>query len=210
MYDEKYFREYDFKKQYPYFHATAVTLVKYIKPKKVLDIGCGMGFFVYAFCELGIDAYGIDISEYAISQSPVKERLTRIDITKDKIAIPSNTFDLVTMMQSIEHLPSIDNVLNEIGRILKPNGMVYITAPSKYSKGAYADPTHINIHSRREWERMFRNHNFKVNNKMVIDLEGEFPFGPIDRKLPKFIRKTYLIRWIAVKTGCKFLLKVEK
>ena len=42
------------------------------KNDKVLDVGCAKGYLVYDFHQAGIDAYGVDISKYALSKCPKK------------------------------------------------------------------------------------------------------------------------------------------
>src|ERR1700675_4264980 len=51
-----------------FFGTIADHIVKDIGPRTVLDAGCAMGFLVEALRDRGVDAFGIDISEYAISQ----------------------------------------------------------------------------------------------------------------------------------------------
>src|SRR5215470_14517740 len=50
------------------FHGIADQVVRSLQPRKVLDAGCAKGFLVEALWERGVEAYGIDISEYAISE----------------------------------------------------------------------------------------------------------------------------------------------
>lgn len=50
------------------FSTYADRIKKEIAPARTLDVGCAIGFMVEALHDKGIEAYGIDISEYAISQ----------------------------------------------------------------------------------------------------------------------------------------------
>src|SRR5437867_12330579 len=50
------------------FRAMAESIDRTIKPKRVLDAGCAKGFLVESLRDRGIEAFGIDISEYAISE----------------------------------------------------------------------------------------------------------------------------------------------
>ena len=52
-----------------FFDGIAEKIVQEINPRTVLDAGCAMGFLVEGLRKRGVDAYGIDISEYAISQA---------------------------------------------------------------------------------------------------------------------------------------------
>lgn len=53
-----------------FFGDVAEELNRSLKPCTVLDVGCAIGFLVEAFWRRGVRTYGIDISEYAISQVP--------------------------------------------------------------------------------------------------------------------------------------------
>ena len=78
-YDEAYYKKYDIgSKQVNYlestelrqFHASvARDVVANYHPRTVLDAGCAMGVLVSEFRKLGVDAYGVDYSEYAVNNS---------------------------------------------------------------------------------------------------------------------------------------------
>ena len=51
-----------------FFQGIAEQIISDIEPKTVLDAGCAKGFLVEALRDKGVDAFGIDISKYAISQ----------------------------------------------------------------------------------------------------------------------------------------------
>ena len=53
-----------------FFAGIADAIVAGTAPRTVLDAGCGIGFLVEELRKRDVDAYGIDISEYAISQVP--------------------------------------------------------------------------------------------------------------------------------------------
>jgi len=53
-----------------FFGRIADVVVAKLAPRTVLDAGCGIGFLVAALRERGVEAFGIDISDYAISQVP--------------------------------------------------------------------------------------------------------------------------------------------
>ena len=64
--------------------------------KKVLDIGCGFGFLVEDLRSWGVDAYGIDFSEYAVSvaNSPY---VTQAEAVSHAKSLKVNEYDLITM-----------------------------------------------------------------------------------------------------------------
>jgi 2-polyprenyl-3-methyl-5-hydroxy-6-metoxy-1,4-benzoquinol methylase len=65
------------------FVQKALTLSVDLSGKKVLVVGCAYGFLVQYLISLGVDAYGMDISSYAVSQSPVPDKLIVGDVRLD-------------------------------------------------------------------------------------------------------------------------------
>jgi len=70
-----------------------------------------------------------------------------VDIETEKIPFPDEYFDLVTSIETLEHLYSPLKALKEISRVLKPLGLFYMTAPNPiYKDGpAFRDPTHVSV-----------------------------------------------------------------
>jgi len=167
LYNEDYFKgnlhtSSDIKRASLYFEPIVYSLNSIIKPSKVLDIGCAKGFLVSLFHNLNIDAYGIDISSYAINHSSetIRKNLSVLDIEKDNLLFPDNHFDLLTMIEVLEHLhfSSMDHILREIKRVLKPNGYICLTLPTK--KEEKQDVTHINLHPKPFWIKLFKENGF--------------------------------------------------
>lgn len=92
------------------------------KGDKVLDVGSAKGYLIYDFINLGIDAYGIDISKYAIDCSPpeIRWRLKEGD-AKDLYKYKDKQFDLVISINTIHNLKEDDcrKAIREIQRVGK-------------------------------------------------------------------------------------------
>ncbi|HIP33321.1 MAG TPA: class I SAM-dependent methyltransferase [Bacteroidia bacterium] len=165
IYDKNYFNGktsnykggYKYEVYYPFHKAVAEGIFEIFKPRKILDVGCAMGYLVKAFQELGVDACGIDISEYAIKNGVVRNL-----ILGDATSIPfkDGSFDLVIALDLIEHLKNPEEFISEVYRILKPNRYFVVKTCSPSSKDAKADPTHVTILTEKEWETMFKRFNF--------------------------------------------------
>lgn len=100
------------------------------RPGHVLDVGCGTGFFLFAMRQAGWITTGVEPNPYASHFA--RERL-QLDVhTADLIeaALPAETFDLVTLWDSLEHTPSPTAVLRETKRLLKPGGYLAISLPN--------------------------------------------------------------------------------
>lgn len=178
----------DLGMEYGYYLTIAETFVKdknynKIKFQNVLDLGCNRGFIVKAFRDMEIDAYGCDISYQAISKSPpeIRNYLLLVDIAKDKLPFEEGTFDLITMLDVVEHLPQFELLLSELKRVLRSGGLIYISTPSTITSLNCDDPTHINVHSKKYWIKLLTEHGF--------DLIGEFPKEQRNKAL-SFLKKS--------------------
>ncbi len=105
---------------------------KKFRPKRILDIGCGSGYFGYLLKEIdrNVKITGFDISKHAISQAKTYDKAYSLDIDKQNIPEESNYFDMVTCADVLEHVYDVDHCLEEIKRVLKPGGKAVITAPN--------------------------------------------------------------------------------
>lgn len=102
----------------------------YFKPgKKLLDIGCGAGFFLKAAQEEGWKAEGIEISTLAVRYA---RNIVGINVhngsLKETVYLPQ-TFDIITLFDLLEHLLDPLETLKDIHRILKEGGIVIISTP---------------------------------------------------------------------------------
>jgi ubiquinone/menaquinone biosynthesis C-methylase UbiE len=105
-----------------------------LKPTdKVLDIGCGKGFLVndlISFCQ--IDAYGVDISEYALQHSmkAVAGRLHLQDMRK--LIFPDHTFDAILCINTLHNLPKVEAyiAIQEMNRVVKLKKNIFIQVDS--------------------------------------------------------------------------------
>ena len=97
---------------------------------RLLDIGCALGFFLELARDDGWDVQGLEISKYAYNYAKNMLKLPVINKTLEKSGFKSNSFDVVTMFDIIEHLPDPKSTLKEIRRLLKPNGLLVITTPN--------------------------------------------------------------------------------
>jgi SAM-dependent methyltransferase len=154
-----------------YHELLAKCLNEVLSPRKVLDIGCSKGFLVLAFHRLGIDSYGLDISSYAVSKSPLKIRnkLSVLNIEKDKIPFPDDYFDLVTMLGVIEHLQDFEFPLKEIKRVLKPGGFFFMITPDANPE---KDPKgiHINVNPSHFWLDALKRKGLITDDETLIDI----------------------------------------
>jgi SAM-dependent methyltransferase len=99
---------------------------------RVLDIGCGMGGILEDLAKLDCETFGIEPNPDAAKMCKEKGLNVECGLVEDMI-YPKDSFDVVLLFHVIEHLHSPKKVLDEISRILKPGGHVFIWCPNAQS-----------------------------------------------------------------------------
>lgn len=154
LFDKEYFEEAQGSNYFgyvdlPVFKRRAEEILK-LNPKRVLEIGCAKGFTVRHMCDLGIDAYGVDISAWALKNcdESVKNRLQWADVTAD-LPFGDKTFDLVVSWDVLEHIKEahLFTAVREIVRV-GVNQRHWITC-EEYQIGC--DATHFTIRPYSWW-----------------------------------------------------------
>lgn len=103
---------------------------EYTSGTNLLDIGCAQGFFLFSASQAGYTTKGIEISQDAAEYA---RREFGLDIEAkpfEELRFPENHFDVVTLWQVLEHVPYPLAILKEVNRILKPRGLVVVSAPN--------------------------------------------------------------------------------
>jgi len=96
---------------------------------RVLDVGCGSGAVLEALSER-FEAYGTDTSRLAIDLSHQRGLTNAFCCTLEMFPHPEFRFDLITLLDVIEHVDDDRGVLKEAHRYLKPGGWALVTVPA--------------------------------------------------------------------------------
>lgn len=103
---------------------------------KLLDIGCGSGFFLNYMKELGWDVYGIEPDQKAADYAKSVLKLKNIySENLEEADFEERDFDAITMSHVIEHLVEPVKILNRCFGLLKPGGSLVITSPNTAALG---------------------------------------------------------------------------
>ena len=132
----------------------------HIKRKKLLDIGCWTGQFIQLALNDAKITYGIDPGKKAINFAQKKYPQAHLEVaTAQKLPFRNNTFDVITFLEVIEHLPKEDETgaLNEIYRVLKKNGTLVLSTPSSHPTPILLDPAYFLIGHRHYSEKQLKN-----------------------------------------------------
>jgi len=101
--------------------------------KSALDIGSNFGLFTELLKNKGYDAYGIDVNKDKVSWAKKNAKAKYSFGTAEKIPFKKNSFDVILLLATLEHILDRGKALKEINRVLKPGGKVIITLPNTFS-----------------------------------------------------------------------------
>ncbi len=115
------------------FDQRLVAMARHQPHGRVLDVGCGPGFFLEAATARGYEAFGVDPSAYAVELARRRfGHRVQVGVLETADYVPG-TFDVVTAFDAFEHVYDPNRFLAAAARLLRPGGVVVITTPDRTS-----------------------------------------------------------------------------
>lgn len=114
-----------------------------IANKKILDVGCGGGILTESMAKHGGLVTGIDISTDIIEIAEHHARQAELNITylcttiEELCYEQENTYDIVTCMELLEHVPSPTSVINACNHLIKPSGLFFLSTINRNLKSYF-------------------------------------------------------------------------
>ena len=143
---------------------------KYRKNNKLLDVGCGVGYFLYEAQKRGWEVYGTEYTNDAIKICQEKN----INVSKGVLE-PKNyeleKFDVITSFEVIEHINNPIDELTNFYKILRKGGLVYVTTPNfnsllryrlKSDYNVICFPEHLSYYTPNTLNKVFTRVGFKT------------------------------------------------
>jgi len=137
---------------------------------KLLDVGCGPGFFLDEARRAGWDVQGLDLSKWAQTYAREHFGIEVLTGALEEAGFPERSFDVIVMNDVLEHLEDPKSTIRHARKILKNDGVLYVSTPdidSALSRLLGARWWGINLFhlvyfSRTTLEKMFEEVGFKV------------------------------------------------
>ena len=108
--------------------------------KQVLDIGCGGGILAEAMATAGASVTGIDLAEKSLKVAKLHQLESGVSVTYECISaealaarLPAS-FDVVTCMEMLEHVPDPQSVVRACAALVKPGGHVFFSTINRNPK----------------------------------------------------------------------------
>lgn len=151
-YNEQYFQRMGRRATYKPRLFSISKIIRKDNPKTILDVGCGHGFLVKRCRAKGIEAWGVDFSDFAGSEIPDYFKKT----PATELPFPDNYFDVVVSTDVLEHIyeNELDKVYSEMKRVLKQNGKIFAVVAEKVEK-SHVFNTHVTVHPLSWWKEKF-------------------------------------------------------
>jgi len=108
--------------------------------KKVLDIGCGGGILCEAMAHRGAIVNGIDMGEAPLSVARLHLLESKLSVDYEKITAEAlalreaGTYDIVTCLEMLEHVPNPASIIQACATLVKPNGHVFFSTIHRNAK----------------------------------------------------------------------------
>lgn len=137
---------------------------------EILDIGAGTGDFLLAAKKRGWKISGVEPNSLARKLAEEKG----LELVEDTSFLSASFFDVITMWHVLEHVPDLDSQINELTRLLKPDGLLVIAVPNfksydaqvyKEHWAAYDVPRHLYHFSPSSLKLIFERKGFKLMNQ---------------------------------------------
>lgn len=136
-----------------FFAGVADGIARDFEPATAFDAGCAMGFLVEALRQRDVDASGLDVSEYAISQvDPSVAEHCRVGSLTEPLP---GRYDLITCIEVLEHIPP-DEVDQAIDNLCAASDQLLIST----TPGDYGEPTHFNVQPPENWSAKLAQRGF--------------------------------------------------
>jgi len=183
-----------------------------IKGKRILDVGCGGGILCESLALEGAEVVGIDLAEAGLEVAKLHLLESGLDVNYQKITAEefaesnAETFDIVTCMEMLEHVPEPSSIIKSCSKLVKPQGRVFFSTinrnPKSYFFAIVGAEYVLNLLPKgtHNYEKFIRPSEIDIwarrNNLSISSMIG-MTYNPITKKykLEKDVSVNYLTHY---------------
>ena len=182
-----------------YYHERQRLVLAFLSGRQggtLLDAGCGPAVMTDALLDRGYEYHGVDLSDAMIAEARrrVRDRRARFEVADiQDLPYPNQSFDVVLALGVLEYVPDLDRAIDEIARVLRPDGtyvfsMLNRSSPYRAVERAFVtngQPACKNF-SLGYADGLLRRHGLVRNDSHYYDFNLLVP--PLDRRVPRVAR----------------------
>ena len=131
----------------------------FVAGKRVLDIASGEGYGTHILAQSAAHVTGVDISPEAVANATQKyagDRIAFLQGSAATIPLPDAAVDVVVSFETLEHLSEQEDMLSEIRRVLRQDGLLVISTPNKPLYSRQGDNFHVKELCREEFVALLK------------------------------------------------------
>lgn len=186
-FDESYWKEQSHYRKYEDYRAALLATQKWYEgllrlvghrlpaSGRHLDAGCGHGAVVHMMAARGLEAHGVDASEWVIEEARAfAPRLAdRFEVADLSHSLGfDGRFDLITSLEVVEHLDDPQAAVSRMAEALAPGGVLVLSTPNPINKiprndPAVSDPTHVSLRPPDWWSRALRENGLRLERVLT-------------------------------------------
>ena len=116
----------------------------------ILDIGCGLGYSLDTAVEQGYEITGVEFNEVVVNE--IRQRHEKICTDLDEILAKNQKYDVITLMEVLEHLPDLPKLFTQLHQLMSENSLVMLTTiDADSSRAKFLGDGWYHIHHDHLW-----------------------------------------------------------
>ncbi len=143
-----------------------------IKAGNILDVGCGTGAFLHTMKNANWNITGLE-PDVTAREKALELYGLHLEKTEEFFSLPAQTFDAITLWHVLEHVHDLHEYIEQLKKLLKPGGKLFIAVPNYTSYdaqfykefwAAYDVPRHLYHFSPQSMKTLLNPHGMKIEN----------------------------------------------
>jgi len=174
----------------PIFERRLNLIRQYVTGGRLLDIGGANGIFVDAIAraDAAFEVFIVDLNRDAVAK--LHQKYPAVQAIEGDALKHTGSYDVITLWDTIEHLPDVNRVAAHLFSLLRPGGFLFLSTPNvhsfEHSIGQYRHPqvlplSHVNYFAPSTLGHLLERHNFKVVDCLTPN--GSFDIAYVKRMM---------------------------